>query len=120
MVAVGHLVNDRLYFPAILGDDRDGFTNVKSGISFKAVEGSQMFFVNLVQRSMHTVVDSLFDIGETSKDQAVVLEHSPAERLVAWASDVHSVSVQICAIGEVNDGFFSHDAGLSFEVFGRP
>ena len=120
MVAVGHLVNDRLYFPAVFGDDRDGFTDVKLGVSLKAVEGSQMFFVNLVQRSMHTVVERLFDIGETSKDQAVVLEHSPAEWFVSWAADVHSVSVQICAIGEVNDGFFSHDVGLSFEVVGRP
>ena len=40
MVAVGHLVNDRLYFPAVFGDDGNGFTDVKFGISLEAVEGS--------------------------------------------------------------------------------
>ena len=79
-----------------------------------------MFFVNLVQHPMHAVVDRFFDVGETSKDQAVVSEDSPAERFVSWATDVHPASVQISAIGEVNDGFFFHDVGLSFEVVGRP
>jgi len=120
MVAVGHLVNDRLYFPAVFGDDGNGFTNVKSGISFKAVEGTQMFFGNLVQCAMYVVTYRLFDIGETLERQTVVLEHCPAEWFVAWATGVHSVSVKIGAVSEVNDGFFYHDATPSFEVVGRP
>ena len=120
MVAVGHLVHDRLYFPAIFGDDRDGFTDVKPWVSLEAVEGSQMFFGNLIQRSMHTVVDRLFDIGDALEHQAIVLERRSAEWLVARAATVHTITVEVRAIGEVNDRSIFHDAASPFDVVGRP
>ena len=64
-----------------------------------------MLFGNLVQRSVHAVINRLFDVGDTLEHQSVIFQDSPAEWLIAWTTDVHSVSVQISAISKVNDIF---------------